>query len=246
MNKLIKLLPLVLLLALPGASYAKRTGYIVELIIFEDTKGRYAHSEDWRFNDKLLHSQKSINGRSTDKDPQYSKLNWNKGKLASKLKHIIKSPNYNVLVNRRWKQTGLDRKKVISIPINTKPEQAVDTGSDADSKNTNAETSAMGDAHSPANTDMAGLQNTGEMPTWISGQVTLIMSRYLHFNVDLHYFKPQTSENGDRKYVSYPVFSERRMKSKEVHYIDHPLVGVIVLATPYTIKQGNDNKKTTK
>lgn len=244
-SKLIKILPLMLLLAIPATSYAKRTGYIVELIIFEDTRGRYAHSEDWRFNDKLLHSQKSIKGRPPGKDPQYSELNWKRGKLASKLKHIINSPNYNVLVNRRWKQTGLDRKKVISIPLNTKPVLAsvdLETGSEA---------SAMNEMSSPVSTEVdadqantVDLQNTGEMPTWISGQVTLIMSRYLHFNVDLHYFKPQTSENGGREYVSYPVFSERRMKSKEVHYIDHPLVGVIVLATPYKIKQGNSDKKT--
>lgn len=245
MNKLIKLLPLMLLLAIPGTSYAKRTGYIVELIIFEDTRGLYAHSEDWRFNDKLLHSQKSANAHSTNKDPQYARLDWNKGKLTSKLKHIINSPNYNVLVSRRWKQTGLDRKKAISIPLSTKPELTItDTGSEAETLTTGETPFTDSSGTGPEQINMDNLQNTGEMTTWISGQVTLIMSRYLHFNVDLHYYKPQTSESGERKYVSYPVFSERRMKSKEVHYIDHPLVGVIVLATPYKIKQGDDDKKT--
>lgn len=234
--KLIKILPLlILLLTIPGASYAKRTGYIVELIIFEDTRGLYAHSEDWRFNDKLLHSQKSVKGRSTSKDPQYSRLNWGKGKLASKLKHIINSPNYNVLVNRRWKQTGLDRKKAISIPVNTKPELSLaDTQSEALASDETPSSESLEAGSDQAHID--NLQNTGKMTSWISGRVTLIMSRYLHFNVDLHYFKPQISESGERKYVSYPVFSERRMKSREAHYIDHPLVGVIVLATPYKIK----------
>ena len=33
------------------------------------------------------------------------------------------------------------------------------------------------------------------------------------------------------------------MKSKEIHYIDHPLIGVIVLATPYEINTGKSDKK---
>ncbi|VAW73159.1 hypothetical protein MNBD_GAMMA10-892 [hydrothermal vent metagenome] len=258
MKKQLKLLPLILplilFLMIPGVSFSRSTtGYIVELIIFEDLRGRYAHSEDWGFNDKLLHSLKPIKSRSRHRDPQYAKLSWSKGRLARKVRRIRNSPDYNVLLNKRWRQTGLARKKAITIPINTRPvnTRPVNTGTVQE----NSESTATADNSATSNTDsttailpvepLSAESPQNDLSPYISGQVALIMSRYLHFNVDLHYYKAQQTASGEKKYVSYPVFSERRMKSKEVHYMDHPLVGVIVLATPYKIKQRTDDKKTT-
>lgn len=63
--------------------------------------------------------------------------------------------------------------------------------------------------------------------SYIEGDITLVMSRYLHVSGDLTYYK---EERGG--YVPYPVKFDRRMKSRETHYIDHPMVGVLVLTTP--------------
>jgi hypothetical protein len=30
----------------------------------------------------------------------------------------------------------------------------------------------------------------------------------------------------------YPIKFHRRMRSKELHYLDHPLVGILVMAKP--------------
>ena len=30
----------------------------------------------------------------------------------------------------------------------------------------------------------------------------------------------------------YRIEAERRMRSKEIHYFDHPLIGVLILITP--------------
>jgi hypothetical protein len=72
------------------------------------------------------------------------------------------------------------------------------------------------------------------------------MSRYLHIDAELQYYKARsrqflnytdhTSMDVTSPYESYPVKFERRMRSREVHYIDHPLVGMIVLATPFKIE----------
>jgi Peptidoglycan-binding protein, CsiV len=63
--------------------------------------------------------------------------------------------------------------------------------------------------------------------SYIEGDITLVMSRYLHVSGDLTYYK---EEGGG--YVPYPVKFDRRMKSRETHYIDHPMVGVLILTTP--------------
>jgi len=79
---------------------AAETGYEVELIIFEDTTGRYLHSEDWSYNDML---------NNIDNDPEYIQLNWKGSKLEKNLERLKSNSNYKILINTRWKQTGLDR-----------------------------------------------------------------------------------------------------------------------------------------
>ena len=36
---------------------------------------------------------------------------------------------------------------------------------------------------------------------------------------------------------TYPMQSHRRMRSKELHYIDHPLVGILIQINPVEINQ---------
>lgn len=182
------------------------TGYEVEMIIYEDVNARYQHSEDWSYNDNL---QKTLATRQEEKkriiDPEYAPLDWDSGILATKSKHLENNSNYKILIKKRWKQTGLGREQTFNIEINSLLKNAADE--------TEPDTT----------------------PSYISGNVKLIMSRYLHFNIDLEYFKPQASLESESTYRKYPVVDERRMKSRETHYIDHPLIGVIVHATPYKI-----------
>lgn len=63
--------------------------------------------------------------------------------------------------------------------------------------------------------------------SYIEGDVTLVMSRYLHVSGNLMLYK---ESNGG--YVPYPISFDRRMRSREKHYIDHPMVGILVLVTP--------------
>lgn len=203
------LLSLLILIGLTGVSpvsLASDTGYEIELIIFEDTKGRYLQAEDWSYNDML---QKNLASHQAKKkpirDPQYRVLRWSEGRLAANARRLDNNPNYKILVRKRWRQTGLGPNETFDIAINSKLKEDND---DEDSSS----------------------------PSYITGYVKLVMSRYLHFGVDLEYFRPQGESNEGTIYRKYPVVSERRMRSKETHYIDHPLVGIVVHATPYTIK----------
>lgn len=57
----------------------------------------------------------------------------------------------------------------------------------------------------------------------ISGQLKVVLARYLHLYGQLDY-----QQNGR----DYPMTVHRRMRSKELHYIDHPLVGILVQINP--------------
>lgn len=219
-----KLLFITLFQIVSSALYAAETGYQVELIIFEDSTARYLNSEDWSYNDMLNNKQDLQEKKPQVKaDPEYKELNWDEAKLATKLEKLKNNSNYKILLTKRWKQTGLDRKQAFNIAIDTRIKNSIKTAEE-----TNTEL------------DISPEENPAIEP-YATGNVKLIMSRYLHFNVDLQYIRPQQTETGDIKLNTFPVVNERRMRSKEIHYIDHPLVGVIVLATPYKIKTPETN-----
>lgn len=66
----------------------------------------------------------------------------------------------------------------------------------------------------------------------ISGTLLLTRSRFLHVWTDLRYVEPGSyGSNG------YRMQDHRRMRSGEIHYIDHPMFGLLILCTP--IDTGN-------
>lgn len=73
------------------------------------------------------------------------------------------------------------------------------------------------------------------------GTITVSLSRYLHLAADITYYNPDVylAEQIARQNVDAPdigffkLQESRRMRSNEVHYLDHPYFGIIALITPY-------------
>ena len=76
--------------------------------------------------------------------------------------------------------------------------------------------------------------------------VRLYRSRYLHLEADLVYHRPAppgatqvagAASTQDELAAPVPTLfrmtTSRRMRSRELHYLDHPLFGLIVLVTPF-------------
>lgn len=59
----------------------------------------------------------------------------------------------------------------------------------------------------------------------VDGTLTLARSRYLHLHADLIYTDPAAG-------VPVALREVRRMRSGELHYLDHPRFGVLVQVTP--------------
>lgn len=74
------------------------------------------------------------------------------------------------------------------------------------------------------------------------GTIKLHLSRFLHVTVDLDYWGAGVTPNRPPSDPSvlgeisttprYPLRAQRRLRSGELHYIDHPMFGVLVLVTP--------------
>lgn len=87
----------------------------------------------------------------------------------------------------------------------------------------------------------------GDHQERLSGSVSVTVERYLHFTADLWYsgsaldWQPlpagvTTSSQADAaEIVSLRLHQSRRMRSRELHYLDHPKLGILVQIDPVTI-----------
>ena len=198
--------------------------YDIEIIIFEDAHARYINSETWDKNTPINHNdlfdrREDNNSIHKSKD---SKIRQNTSAiytinpeiLSREYKKINNSSEYSVLFYSAWRQTGLKASEAFEINLNE-----------------------LENAHT---------RNTDNI---ITGNVKIVLSRYLHFYSQLEYQRKnltQTNEENislstDDIAVAHPysLKSHRRMRSKELHYIDHPLVGMLVQINPVETTQPN-------
>jgi hypothetical protein len=215
--------------------------YDIELIIFESSDPAARHTETQKSNlnrelpEQVIELGKPYPGpipEEYDSKLTFKPLPRQAYQLTEEVKLLKESKNYNVLMHTAWRQPGMD--EAIALPVHVHQEyiyHAPETGQERRS-----ESSTFG-LSSPA--------STAPTRSILDGYVRIVLSRYLHAQVDLSYvvgIKPQQEMilNDDNMEPIAPepmVFrlnQSRKMRSTEVHYLDHPVLGVIVLATPYT------------
>lgn len=219
-----KFVSTLILMCLSTLVFASDVGYEVEVIIFEDRSGLYENSELWPMPDiseevntttTLLSEATDANGSDIKKpanstvEDLFQLIQKQNYRLTEYVKKLSNIPDYNVLVHKAWNQPGLDQEHAVPFKIDSRKETQL----------------------SQDDTEQFATDNM----TYIDGTVTLIMSRYLHFNTQLVLHKAINDETRE-----YTVVSDRRMRSRELHYIDNPHLGVIVLATPFKIQTESD------
>ena len=68
----------------------------------------------------------------------------------------------------------------------------------------------------------------------VVGNLRLSVARYLHLETDLRLVEDHPYAAWEPGTRVFPLRQSRRMRSGELHYIDHPRMGILVLVTPYT------------
>ncbi len=226
-----QLFAVFLLLASVSMAYAeegiikKPLEYDVEIIIFEDANARYLNSEYWR-QDAITDVTKNTKVKRNSSNTKQALYKNTKPHILSKeYRRINNSKEYNVLFFGSWRQTGLEEKKAFKINIETL-------------KNNHKVTS----------------KNS------LTGNLKLVLARYLHIYSKLKYqrdmlgsttingktvespdpessnpesSKPKSSNQwAAEKNKALAINNHRRMRSKELHYIDHPLLGMLIQINP--------------
>ena len=233
----------LLLLLTVISVHAETTRYNIEIVIFEDSSDRYLNSEQWpvihhpeNISTTALKNQKSDTLAIIDQEPEikdkqaeYPESNsvinvthHTSDALAAHVARLNQSSRYKVLFHQSWQQTGLSNTDAINIQVDTTKSN----------NNEKYNVATLNPAH-----QLPGISNQ-KLESNIQGTLKLVLGRYLHIHTDLLYKRlnnvdKQTFPTLDSKVFSkFKIKSQRRMRSKELHYIDHPLLGILVLVTP--------------
>jgi hypothetical protein len=213
------LLMMFALLYFPFAFAKADRWYKVEVLVFE-TKDKAALTEDW-----TLEPGKPAIGEAvalvSDPASLFGKIPEQKLTLNDVKQKIQK--NYHLVLHQGWRQTIADKA--------TAPKVHVVGGKQY-------------------NTDAGATQNE------VDGVIRLTSGTYLHVDADLLMHKPmkilsETPANGtgiakfaevanrshwqsdpNARLQSFRLKGSNRIRANEIHYLDHPMYGVIIMVTP--------------
>ncbi|WP_455204790.1 CsiV family protein, partial [Kaarinaea lacus] len=170
-------------------------------------------------------------------------------RMANKLNA---SSEFDVVLHIAWRQPTYDTKQATPIFV-------FDGMTNPDPKPTPAPVGP--DYRQPS---IEELESYGPKYHRLSGTLKLSVSRYLHLESDLHIKQvamqqevleeaPPSKSGGFGSFFGmsseptpimierqvlrdYPLFETRRMRSKELHYFDHPKMGIVVKVTPFELE----------
>jgi hypothetical protein len=238
--------------AAPEEEQEELTWYDVEIIIFRHHDLLGASKENWpqfpgepdfRNAFKLLpalpkHLSLAHSSRLRKPIP-FSRLREDELRMTDRLERLMRAKTFQPLIHMGWRQPGYDREEAKAVHIHggvlIRPPQ--DDKQEAGEEMPNEVEAYYDD----------GLE--GPPPPMINGTIKLIRTRFLHVEADLLYHNMLPEQKDDIKLPTryFRLQTSRRMRSKEIHYIDHPMFGMLVLITPYedpnAVKEqtGSDN-----
>jgi hypothetical protein len=222
MNRFLKLLIPLLLLA--TSAYAG-PDYRVEMIVFAQKDDAAFNSEHWPLQGGVTDSQKENTGRIG----HFRQLPASEFTLNQAEKLLASSPHYEILTHMAWQQPGLEEDKALDMPISGGKDYRAQYPERMQSR---WEVNAQGEI-----VEVPGPKTLNEL----DGHVRLVLGRYLHLYTDLTFRKPVIVEKLDeqtqevaktRTLFDIPIQAHRRMRSRELHYIDHPMAGILIEVTP--------------
>lgn len=200
-------------LLLAPVSQAQNEGrwYNVELLVFKRLGNEAYSGENWPDNIELTYPDYYQYLKQADSG-NLSLRPSSAHKLGGFNYTLAKEGEYRVLTHRSWRQRMDSKQK------------------------------------SPAIIISGGNNINGHQE--LEGSITIYIARFLHVVTDLWLTedtpsslgewpippsKPGTNSTSNQSLSNYPVITlreRRRMRSNELHYIDHPKMGVLIMFTP--------------
>ncbi|HFD33432.1 MAG TPA: hypothetical protein ENJ28_12090 [Gammaproteobacteria bacterium] len=219
--------------------------YDVEIVVIENLDEGQRASEKWPLQVNLTLPEKIITlGQPFDKEwlpkeadskESYKVLNSSHYQLGSEIEKIDESKKQRVIFHTAWRQPGLD--KNLSLPVYFKREvPAPPVLEDENQAETNLE-------NEPTSENIT-------TPSILEGILRVTLARYLHLEAELVFqnkipelpksdnpFEALDNESMRKALQKQGVIhfkqKRRRIRSNELHYLDHPVLSILVRMTPY-------------
>ena len=252
-NGILKILISALFLILANISFADEMRYYdVEIIVIENLNEVEKNSENWPIQVNLNKPEKTIElGQPFPSDwlPQgsdlinsYKLLDSKSYQLSDMVEKISESKTQRVIFHTAWRQPGLD--KNLSLPVYFKREVPVPPILEADNNKLTQE-------------EGKSVQDSNASPSVLEGILRVTLARYLLLEAELTFqnkipeivnsdnpFTVLDNESLREKMKSQSVIhlkqKRHRIRSNELHYIDHPAISILVKMTPF-IKPEEDS-----
>lgn len=197
--------------------------YDIEMVIFENLNSTDRENEKWSIDNTILIPENTIElgGIVTqDRIPaganpkfSYTLLPASQFQLTAYMDKLNNTSNRKVLLHTAWRQPGLDSDKAPYLHFT----RSIEAGNSAE-------------------------------PQQLEGLVHVILSRYLHLETEM-VLGPKIERNDSdvsqgNSFIqplsetdNVPVYRHkqvrRRIRSGELHYLDHPVIGILFKITPF-------------
>ncbi len=235
----------------------KKDWYQVEAVIFK--RQNPVTDEYWRLgrepdlassvirlaeekpNEPELPGQVTDEHRTAAERKAWRTLDEKQFNLESMTRNMLDRGSYRILFHESWRQPISKRNRAFPIyvqggerimpPLDSLPEMASTNpeGDRASAPDSNAATEQPAHADTNSSTEdtfLAG--HTLAMPE-MRGTLLLHVSRYLHVEPDLWL----TDQDARDRLYHVQIDQSRRMRSEELHYLDHPKFGLLIQVNPW-------------
>ena len=251
----------ILFLLITNTSFAEDTRYYdVEVIVFENLSENAKNAENWPLQVNLALPEKTVQlgqpvlsewlpeGQNIDLTSSYIELDASTFQLTRESEKLSESKSQRVILHTAWRQPGLD--KNLALPVHFKREIPV-----------MPKTELISEANS---TSSEYEEDSAEArPSILEGLLRVTLARYLHLEAELTYqeklpevvnsnnpfseldFESERSKI-EKQGIIHLKQDRRRIRSNELHYLDHPVLGMLVRITPYEKPEEVDTEKTQK
>lgn len=218
---------LLALLLLAATSPAWAVDYRVEMIIFANTEPEAFHSEQWALDTEERNTAEAVDLFTGERRPGFLPLR--DGDLVEARQLLDNSERYEVLQHVIWQQPGLAAADAVPVRIHGGTDYSLQYPERMEPRLEVGEDGTIVEIPGPDRLEQ------------LDGTVRVELGRYLHVYTDLVLRKPVVIERIDPEtqqpeqtaaLLDVPMEEHRRMRSRELHYIDHPLLGVLVQITP--------------
>tara|TARA_R110002049_G_scaffold13509_2_gene58622 strand:- start:255010 stop:255702 length:693 start_codon:yes stop_codon:yes gene_type:complete len=211
-------------------SIACAKDYAIEVILFANKNGLQQSAEQFNFNHIIPAPDNGLDLNSANNNTQWQAIPEEDFILKGVAERLKRSRDYRILKHFAWRQPVVEKQD--SLPI------AIKAGRDFTSQYPEHAYRQIEFGDTSRNVSRSSRVME------LDGTINIVITRYIHLYSDLVYRLPRTIPGGvgdalnrGQALVDYSVKSHRRMRSRELHYIDHPLVGILIEATP--IEEGN-------